>query len=580
MRGHAESAQPGVPAPPACRWRPRWALPRSLGSLLALALALPLTGCPQDTPDTNNFASADGGAGDTLGADHSDAVKPDAGAPDTGTPDAGTPDAGTPDTGTPDAGTPDTGTPDTGTPDTGTPDTGTPDTGTPDTGTPDTGTPDTGMPDTGTPDTGTPDTGCVTDKQCDDNDPCTASQCTGGVCDHLPLTDWTSCGAGKQCTPKGAPGGCQATVRGSTWDIAAGDKTSCALLADGQVWCWGRNDAAQLPFGKASGSATGYPWPQLSVLGKTEQVALGLGFGCALDAAGKVRCWGTNAYGQLGNGTTTSKAVGSPTPLKTSQTFASVTLGISHGCALRTDGAAFCWGIGGAGQLGDGQGKSSTSPVQVKGLSGLEQLALGEAFTCARHFDGTAWCWGTNGQGQLGDGKGGTSQWSDVPVKVSLSGTVTDLAAGRDHACAITGSGASAKVWCWGANGAGQTGDGSAGLPKKSPVQVSGLTFEPKELSLGGKTSCAWQLGGKLACWGDNSFGQLATKADTAPHTSPVPVQGVLDLKELVVGETHVCARIVADQAACWGHNYSGQVGGGSTLVKVTTPTIVGQPAP
>ena len=525
--------------------------------LLAPLLGLTLLGCPQAAPDASEFADTSAGVDVVGGALDGQALDTNAGS------DAGATDVG-------DGASADTAIPDGGVPDTATPDTATPDTNGPDTNGPDTSGPDTTDPDAKDP--GKPT--CTLDKDCDDGDPCTANQCDAGSCSALAQTDWTSCGVGKQCVGKL---GCVATVRGSTAAIAVGQDTSCAITTDHVAWCWGRNDKAQIALGNTTGGPKGVLWPTVTLLGKVLDIAISWGFGCAVTDAGTLRCWGSNSHGQLGVGPGAPKLIATPTDVKTTEKFAHVSLGVSHACALRGDGAVFCWGIGAAGQLGDGKGAGSDVPVQAIGVSQVEKLAMGEAFTCARDMNGDVFCFGTNGSGQLGDGLGGTSKSSYKPVKPLLPNSfVADIAAGRDHVCALV----SGDVWCWGANQAGQLGNGSIGSSKNTPAKVFGLSFKPDALALGGDTSCAYQLGGKLACWGSNAYGQIMAPASSTAVKGPVEITGLVGLADLVAAEKHLCARIFGQQVACWGDNYSGQLGAGPGITKSAVPLIVGQPAP
>ncbi|MCO4762007.1 MAG: hypothetical protein KC502_10920 [Myxococcales bacterium] len=524
-------------------------------SLLCLLLVLPLAGCPKAAPEDSKFATAadtdqhsdggqvgvtDGGGSDTGGQADTDGVDTIQTLPDTLI-----------DTGT---SKPDTLV----------------DTGT---STPDTSqtTLDTAEP-KDSKDAANP--ACVGDKDCDDGNPCTGDQCTAGKCEYVKESDWTSCGVGKQCA---GSLGCVHTVRGSAQYLTLGTDTTCATTADSRAWCWGRNDKAQVGIGSKDGGAKGVIWPTRAMLGEVKDIAQSWEFGCAVLKTGTLQCWGSNSHGQLGAGDSVPKLLTKPYPVKTTEKFDFVALGTTHGCALRSDGTAFCWGIGTSGQLGDGKGGLSNVPVKVIGMQPIEKLTLGEAFTCALDMNGKAWCWGANYESQLGNGKGGASQSSKVPVEpTGLTGVVSDIDAGRAHTCALTGG----DVWCWGRNKSGQIGNGSSGLDVSKPAKVFGLTFKPDNLAVGGNTSCAYKLGGKVACWGSNSHGQIKSPATTMPVKEPTEIPGLIDVTDVAVGPKHICALISGKQVACWGDNYSGQLGVGPGVAKSTLPKIAGQPAP
>ena len=161
-------------------------------------------------------------------------------------------------------------------------------------------------------------------------------------------------------------------------------------------------------------------------------------YSCAL-RNGQAYCWGTGAYGQLGNGSSGSSEL--PVAVDTSgalaeKTLAQVSPGGSSSCALDSSGAAYCWGDNGSGELGDGNLTSSATPVAVGGvLAGrtLTQIGVGEEYACALDSSGAVYCWGDNSDGELGDGSGGPiagstcrSRWIPVecwPVRPSPRST-------------------------------------------------------------------------------------------------------------------------------------------------------------
>jgi alpha-tubulin suppressor-like RCC1 family protein len=199
-------------------------------------------------------------------------------------------------------------------------------------------------------------------------------------------------------------------------------------------------------------------------------------------------------------------------------------VGDQHACALTTGGAVLCWGSDDFGQLGDGlvEDEPQHQPVAVSGLSsGVAAIAAGTNETCAVTAAGGVLCWGENAQGALGDG---SAMDSAVPVAVSgLSSGVAAVGVGTSYACALTTGGA---VLCWGDNTYGQLGIGSTLSNSAVPVAVSGLSSGVAAISTAPAHACALTTAGAILCWGNNDVGQLGTGM-TGP-SSLVPV-GVVE---------------------------------------------------
>src|SRR5450755_3180689 len=218
--------------------------------------------------------------------------------------------------------------------------------------------------------------------------------------------------------------GALAAAQGAA-SIAAGGYKSCAIES-GKAYCWGDNGLGELGDGGTTYSLIPVAVDTGGVLaGKTlTQITAGGGFTCALDSIGAAYCWGLNNWGNLGDGSTTS----SNTPaavdaggVLAGKTLTQISVGGEHACALDSSGAAYCWGINGSGELGDGNTRDSSIPVAVNTsgvLAGktLTQISAGDDATCALDSSGAAYCWGLNNYGQLGDARGGGS--SIVPVTV------------------------------------------------------------------------------------------------------------------------------------------------------------------
>jgi alpha-tubulin suppressor-like RCC1 family protein len=254
--------------------------------------------------------------------------------------------------------------------------------------------------------------------------------------------------------------------------LTSGPLHTCALLADGGVSCWGDNFSGQLGDGNTATSST-IPVRVTQLTGATG-VAAGLSHTCAVRSGGTVSCWGRNGSGQLGDGTTTD----SPTPVTVAGVAGAVRItatgadpvlpGSSTSCAVLTTGDVRCWGGNAFGQVGDGTTANAPTPAAVAGVAGAASVTTDFGRTCAVVAGGAVSCWGLNDAGQLGDG---TATSSPTPRSAAVTGAVT-VTGGRSHSCALLADG---RVRCWGGNGSGQLGDGS-NAPSTTPVDVVGLS--------------------------------------------------------------------------------------------------------
>lgn len=247
-------------------------------------------------------------------------------------------------------------------------------------------------------------------------------------------------------------------------EIALGNRHACALRNNGEMLCWGSNEYGQLGTGAVDGS-TDVP-TQVTGFGPGSgaiAMAAGSEHTCAIKADQSVYCWGGNFGGKLGDGTTINRAV--PTLVVTlgaGSGAIGVSAGREHTCAVRNDGAVLCWGANGYGQLGTGIMSSSLVPKLVLGTgsgAGAIKVAKVSGFnyhTCILADDGAAYCWGYNGRGQLGDGTT-TDRYVAAPV-LTLNAGIEAIAAGGNHSCARKSTGA---LFCWGYNDSGQLGTGT-----------------------------------------------------------------------------------------------------------------------
>lgn len=361
--------------------------------------------------------------------------------------------------------------------------------------------------------------------------------------------------------------------------VAAGGEFTCGVLESGGVRCWGRNDVGQLGNGNQIISAAPGSRTQLAVRSITNAIAVAAGsaHACALLSTGGVRCWGRNTNGQLGDGTTNNSFV--PTTIASLGTLtaqaSAVSAGDQHTCAIvqnpvnLSPPSVRCWGSNAYGQLGRGTtGGDFSTPAVVAGTSGAISVSAGGRHTCAVLATRAVVCWGFNGTGQLGDGT--TTQRNTATTAVSGINTAWVVTAGSAHTCAgLQGGG----FRCWGDNGLGRLGNGdfvASSTPTTVLMPTTPVTQE--QIAAGTDFTCGIAFSAPdpdVYCWGGNTAGQLGAGdfiSSTTPRVAPVPRSGSpLDRSVVITaGKDHACASIrfsTSQRIVCWGANTYGQVG-------------------
>ncbi len=369
--------------------------------------------------------------------------------------------------------------------------------------------------------------------------------------------------------------------------IVAGANHACALSANGDVSCWGKNDVGQLGYGHMETIGDDEPAASHGIVDVGDLVislAAGQEHTCAILEKGSIRCWGFGGDLALGNGNGKYYTVGDDEHpgemgdaiIYSNSPFAQVVAGDHHSCMRTEAGSIKCWGNSPQGALGYGfatQTGGWLGNVPIGGDASF--LVAGAEHTCAVVDGGMVRCWGEGGNGALGHG--GTEDIGDNEQPTDLAAlwlgeAVTQLAAGYYHTCALTASGA---VRCWGEANQGALGYGNKqdihNAETAGVVNVGGVTVQ---IAAGGSHTCALMLSGSVRCWGDGSWGALGYGNTNNVGDNEVPAAaGDIELSDaaiqIVAGDDFTCALLATGAVQCWGSGLDGRLGQGRYEVTI-----------
>jgi len=390
------------------------------------------------------------------------------------------------------------------------------------------------------------------------------STCSKGACvppDGQVCGDGFNCAGGACKTYCTVAADCQDTyacIGGSchvkALSVAVGEVSACAVFVDGKVRCWGDDTYGELGDGQArtNGPAVSVPAP-VTGISNAKVVAGGLHHFCALLGDGTVRCWGDNISGQLGTGSYADTYTPTAVTGLAGVTVAAIAAGALHTCVLLSDSTVRCWGANESGQLGV-LGGDPTKP-QAPNLTGVKAIAAGAGHTCVVMNSGDVRCWGDNNLGQLGVTTSDSST-IDPQTVTGLSGAATAVSAGDAHSCALLADG---TVWCWGAGGQGQLGTGSVIDYSAPPTSI--YLAPAAAISAFGYSTCALLSAKTVSCWGDvmDADGMYPSSFETdatGSCLSPALVAGAGSAVAISAGD-HSCAVAQDGSIACWGWDRS-----------------------
>lgn len=408
-------------------------------------------------------------------------------------------------------------------------------------------------------------------------------------------------------------------------ELSVGSVFACVRWSNDVVKCWGGNAVGQLGIENKLhvGDEPGEMGANLveTSFGMKQPIKLELAFGfsCAIMNDATLRCWGFNDRGQLGEGSVATRGddlgeMGDAMPvidLGPGAGPAAVTGGRGHTCALLTDGGVKCWGAGGVGQLGLGDGGDRGKTIASMGANlplvdlgtgrTAKALATGYFHNCAILDDDSVKCWGDNFYGNLGlgyttdHGSGQNQMGDNLPVVNLGTGKIAkSLALGDNHACAILNDG---TVKCWGKNEFGELGlgdvenrgDGPDEMGDNLPTVDLGTGRTAVAIAADLEMSCAILDDGSLKCWGSNTNGKLGQGDTLARGDEPgemgdalLPIDLGMGRKAVSVeiGEQSVCALLDDSSVKCWGQGSFGRLGLGDEMTRGDEPGEMGDNLP
>ena len=315
----------------------------------------------------------------------------------------------------------------------------------------------------------------------------------------------------------------QAQTNGCWKSFSSGDSFSLGITANGQLWSWGFNNFAQLGQG-TQGNTVNPVKSQIGTATDWKQVEAGMEYGLAMKEDGTLWAWGSNGFGNLGDGTTATRK--SPVQIGTDSDWSKISAGVVNTLALKSDGTLWSWGRNSEGQLGIGTNSNKVVPTQVGVDTDWAEITTGERHCLAIKTNGTLWAWGANDKGQLGLANN-LSSAKNIPTQVGTQTNWKLLSAGRNFTLAIKNDG---TLWSWGQNDFGQLGNGfSFGNFNDIPTLI-GSDTDWASIAAGDLHSMALKTNGTRWAWGhngnnSNNSGSIGAFGDGTKTDKNIPTQ-------------------------------------------------------
>ena len=358
--------------------------------------------------------------------------------------------------------------------------------------------------------------------------------------------------------------------------ISVGSNISCANAVNGKVYCWGSGG-----FGDPSITKSLVPI-EVKNISKIKKLSVGSSDICAIDSTGKAYCWGSSSV--------TPKLVNTDN-LNPSKKIIDISIGSSHKCIQTSDNKLYCWGKNNYGQLGDGTIEYRSKPVNVSVIgNNIKLVSISNEYSCAIADDSKVYCWGNNIIAQLGygyqDNNSHLTPTNVIDFESFINFDIKYLSSKSDSSCVISNDN---HIYCWGDNYENKLGSSDTNMIHEYPLPVDksgefGLK-NIKYASVGAANTCSISTDNEAYCWGSNWLGQLGDGTSGyktyVPHkVSTVNLSTDEKFSKISTGYHHSCAISSLYKVYCWGENTVGQIGNnGPNNVNVLTPTPIIMPS-
>jgi len=369
----------------------------------------------------------------------------------------------------------------------------------------------------------------------------------------------------------------QAQTNGCWKSFSSGEFFALGITSNGQLWSWGFNNFAQLGLGTQGNTAN----PNKSQIGTDtdwKEVEAGMEYGLAIKEIGTLWAWGSNGFGMLGDGTTTTRK--SPVQIGTDANWSKISAGVVNTLAIKSDGTLWAWGRNNEGQLGDGTNSNKSVPTQIGVDTDWTEITTGERHCLAIKTNGTLWVWGANGNGQLGLADNLFSG-KNIPTQVGTGSNWKLISAGRNFTLAIKNDG---TIWSWGQNDFGQLGNGFSSGNFNDIPKLIGTDTDWASIAAGDLHSIALKTNGTRWAWGSNGSGSNSSGATGALGDStiinkniPTQIGTDTDWKKPQAGKYF--SFCIKNDGELWsnGGNFAGELGDGTQTARLF-PILVSCP--